>query len=204
MSRPIAVRHLLVRTDRLIRSLALPPLIAAAIGLIGCRDTPRPAAGDSASTARPAAPASSVPTPAARGDTIPISVVAIVDGTSYQAEGKGACESAADGSIYGIPASLWRASFTAPDTAGLRHLTLTVWQPKRGGAPLVTLSLQIDARTHQIATVAGGKSAGKASAKIEPNGERATLTIDGTTGDGTPLKIAVACARVSAVVPEGG
>ena len=49
-----------------------------------------------------------------------------------------------------------------------------------------------------------GKIAGKATGKIEHEGESATLTIDGTAGDGTRLKIAVACARVSAVVPEGG
>ena len=186
------------------RRTALRLLVTAGIGLIGCRDTPPPAAGDSASAARPAAPAPPVATPAARGDTVPLSIVAIVAGTSYQAEGKGACESAADGSIYGTPAALWRASFTALDNAALRHLNLTLWQPKSGGTPLVTLSLQIDARTHEIATVTGGKIAGKATGKIEHEGESATLTIDGTTGDGTRLKIAVACARVSAVVPEGG
>ncbi|MEO8450937.1 MAG: hypothetical protein ABI647_14165 [Gemmatimonadota bacterium] len=188
------------------RFSALPFVLAFGVGLVGCREAPKPAAqaarDSAAAPAPPPAPAPSAS--AARGDTIPLSVVAIAAGTGYQTEGKGACENAADASIFGTAASLWRASYTEPGHVALRHVNLTIWQPKGGGPAQITLAVQVEARTYDIATVKGGKIVGQGTATVERKDEGATLTVDGTAGDGTSLRVAVVCSRVGEVASQGG
>ena len=167
------------------------------------QDQPRgmPGAGADAAAEPPAA---SVPAQSESSNqgTVPMKVVATVDGKTYRSSGMGECASSAESSIYEVPATQWHAMYDGPD--GPSHLNLTVWRPKAGGGDMVGLSLMVGETTHSIATVKGGKLAGKGTPGVQPAGAGGTLTVTGTDQHGDEIEVAVECQRFDEVVAEGG
>ena len=190
------------------RSTLLAVLLAPALAACGDSRAPdhgtrdgQPASGSAtAAEARQGAAAAAEATPA--GDT-PIEITADVDGREVSVQGLGTCEHAAEGSIYGRPASLWAARFDGEETDELRHLSITFWR-ERGGAESVTLSLQVGGDVHRIATVEGGETHGSGAAALEGNAAAGTLEVKGTSDQGKAIEVRARCSRFTTMVAEGG
>ena len=189
-------------------------LIGSGLTSVACTDTPRAESGGERGEP-PRGPAAD-PAPSSRAETgapapsspgrraVPLEIAALVGGKRYQASGLGECEHTTEASIYGVPAALWRASYTASNGAGLRHLNLIIWQPKAGGADQVSLALQVGSTTHQIVTVEKGERMGRGTASVQSGGAAGTLTVEGEDGRGTPVRVAAECSRFREPVAEGG
>ncbi len=171
------------------------------------------ACGDSSPSAGAAAPATSAGAPAAAAaaaaphgvrDPVQLSVDVQVGGAHRVASGLGECTHTADASIYSVPAEQWRASLDPEEGSSLRHLSLTLWQPKAGGAMQVNLSLQGEGGDRSIATVQGGAVVGSATASAGMDGSAGVLTVQGREGEGVPMEVTVRCERVTVPVAEGG
>ena len=136
--------------------------------------------------------------------TVPMKIVATVDGKTYRASGTGECASSGEASIYEVPATLWHAIYEGQDGSELRRLNLTVWRPKAGGPDMVGLSLQTGETAHQIATVKGGRLAGSGTPGVQPAGKGGALTVAGKDEHGDAIELSVECERFDEVVAEGG
>jgi hypothetical protein len=101
------------------------------------------------------------------------------------------------------PAAMWSASSSA-SVGDLRHLNLTVWQLQSGGDDQVNVGLQLGDELHQIATVKGGPTGGKGTARVRPAGESGSITVTGQDGTGADLQLMVECQRFTEAVAEGG
>ncbi|HYC32720.1 MAG TPA: hypothetical protein VEB59_10570, partial [Gemmatimonadales bacterium] len=177
--------------------------VLVALSLAACGDgrdsssrdgAPRsaPAAGEAGTReARSRAAAAAAAEPA--GDT-PIEITARVGGREVAAKGLGACEHAADGSIYDRPASLWAARFDGGEGEDVRHLSLTFWR-ERSGTESVTMSLQVSSDVHRIATVEGGGKQGSGTAALEGDAAAGTLTVKGTSAEGEAVEVRARCSR---------
>lgn len=135
--------------------------------------------------------------------TVPMTIVAQVDGKTYRSSGMGECARSADASIYEVPATLWHAIYEG-EGAEPRSLNLTLWRPKSGGGHMVGLSLAIGETTHEIATVKGGRMAGSGTGGVGADGKGGTLTVTGEDDHGDAIELSVECERFDEVVAEGG
>ena len=59
-------------------------------------------------------------------------------------------------------------------------------------------------RSHQIATVKGGRMAGGGAPRVRPAGKGGTLTVAGKDDYGEAIELSVECERFDGVVAEGG
>ena len=83
-------------------------------------------------------------------------------------------------------------------------MNVTVWRPNAGGPDQVTLYLTLEEKTHRIATVTGGELLGRATASARREGDGGTLLVEGTTKDGTRIKLELSCTAFSEVVEGNG
>lgn len=193
-----------MRRLALLIACALSPLAA------GCGDEADSGPGANGAEPPAAGPATSADVPGAvtaaptGAGTIPLEIAAVVGDRGYQVTGVGECTHTTDASIYGIPAGQWRASYTGGGGDGIRSLNLTIWQPAAGGTDQANLSVRVGTGTHALATVQGGQMVGRGTAEVGRLGDGATLTVAGEDGEGTPLRVTVACAGVGEPVAEGG
>jgi hypothetical protein len=192
------------------RILLLTAALSAPLTGGGCRDNPPspPARDESAKT--PSQDQTQEPSAAGsrsqRGEegAVRLEITAEVRGKSYRAAGPGQCEHTIDASIYQVPAALWTARYSGEETAGLERVNLTIWEPKAGGAAQVSLALRTGEQEHQIATVQGGQREGKGSAVVRQSGRAGTLTVEGESGEGIPVRVTVSCPSFTAPIAEGG
>lgn len=161
------------------------------------------AARSGAAGAGEESPAAGPQSSSTRRGAVPMKVAVALNGDDEESRGTGECAGSADASIYGVPATLWRAAYQESDDDGPR-LDLTMWQPKSGGADMVTLSIWSDETTHRISTVKGGETVGSASAGMRPQGNGGILTVSGTDDHGHAVELSVECERFDEVVAEGG
>ena len=151
------------------RPVAWFGLAASAALFAACSDSaPRASGGPSDSPVGSGAPGSATASTSASGsaasglrDPVQLSVEVRGPGGRHLASGLGECQHTAEASIYGVPAELWRASFEAGESEDLNAVSLTLWQPKAGGAMQVNLSLRGRAGQRSIATVEGGTISGR-------------------------------------------
>ncbi|MBA3258727.1 MAG: hypothetical protein H0T68_04590 [Gemmatimonadales bacterium] len=193
------------------RLLLLAGALCATLPATACRDhppsVPAGAVSDEAATssdqASPAAATGSAAGAGQRGTT-PLEITAKVGGKSYRASGLGECQHTTEASIYQVPAALWVARYSAGEESDLEHLNLTIWEPKAGGAAQVNLSLRVEGGEHQIATVQGGQLEGKGAGSVRRSGQGGTLTVEGESGEGAPVRVAVSCPAFTVPIAEGG
>ena len=194
------------------RPVAWFGLATSAALFAACSDSaPRASGGPSDSPVGSGAPGSATASTSASGsaasglrDPVQLSVEVRGPGGRHLASGLGECQHTAEASIYGVPAELWRASFEAGESENLSAVSLTLWQPKAGGAMQVNLSLRGRAGQRSIATVEGGTISGRATASARREAEAAILSVNGEDADGTPVEVTVRCERVTVPVAEGG
>ena len=133
-----------------------------------------------------------------------VSLVAKVGGRVVPAEGSGECYTSAESTIYDVPATQWHATFNGPKNSDLQNVNVTVWRPKAGGPDQVTLFLTLANETHRIATVTGGELIGRATASALGEGAGGTLLVEGSTKDGTPIRLELRCSAFSEIVEGNG
>jgi len=133
-----------------------------------------------------------------------VSIVARVGARVIPAEGTGECYTSSESTIYDVPATQWHAMFTGLKSSDLRDVNVTVWRPNAGGPDQVTLYLTLEEKTHRIATVTGGELLGRATASARRQGDGGTLLVEGTTKDGTPIKLELSCNAFSEIAEGNG
>ncbi len=133
-----------------------------------------------------------------------VSLVAKVGGRVIPAEGSGECYTSSESTIYDVPATQWHATFNGPKTSDLQNVNVTVWRPKAGGPDQVTLFLTMQSKTHRIATVTGAELIGRAIASARIQGDGGTLLVEGTTREGTPVRLELSCSAFSEIVEGNG
>jgi hypothetical protein len=176
----------------------------------GAEGRPERASAAGSADTTPPAPLVGPPSPgpsAASGtglsDTVRLTAQVTVGGRVTSFAGMGECHHTADASIYEVPASQWSARVES-DTGALRHLNLTLWQPRAQPEVQVSLAATVGQSAYQIATVKGGQLRGTARAVIEPSGQGGTLKVDGRDADGRSVALTVQCSRFTEPVAEGG
>ena len=104
----------------------------------------------------------------------PVHVEFLVNGKPIRGQGPGQCKHEPNGSIYSAPASLWTVEFSDPKGGQVKHVTLTMWQPKSESPSQMSLVLDTGAGSHRIATVKGGQlvGVGTVSLRTEQSGGR--------------------------------
>ncbi len=131
--------------------------------------------------------------------------ISVTVGTkSYRARGNGECQHAPVASIYGNPAMLWRAGYSAAENANIPYLALTVWRPAGGSAEQFTLGMRVGSESYDVTTVKGSQLVGKGSAAVRNAGAGGRLEIKGEDAGGTDLTVLVSCATFTEAIAEGG
>ena len=159
------------------------------------------AAGDPSSAGLSA----SAPGAAGAGVRDPVRLTAAVevDGDRHKFSGLGECQHTTEASIYQVPAAMWSTRFST-ESGEFRHLSLTLWQPKAGGDTQISFAVGLGEDSYRIATVEGGETHGRGSARIERDGAAGTLHVDGEDANGRRIRLTVECPRFTEPVAEGG
>ncbi|MDQ3137833.1 MAG: hypothetical protein M3Q93_09655 [Gemmatimonadota bacterium] len=195
-------------------TLAWRPTLVALLLVAGCGGGDRPEAGLPDSIAPPSGAAggshdveSQDHTPASADrplrDPVQLMVTAEVDGARSTYSGNGECQHTTAASIYEVPASMWRASADAA-SGELRHLSLTLWQPKGAEGIQVSLALATAGQSHEIATLQGADPRGSGTGRVMPSGPGGSMHVSGKDAEGRSVRLTVECARWTEPVAEGG
>jgi hypothetical protein len=188
--------------------------LIAALLLAACggRDRPPAAGAETEADASRPAPAStgadgsgaaSVTTGRPLRDPVQLTVTAETDGARSTYRGPGECHHTADASIYEAPASMWSANADA-GSGELRHVNLTLWQPKATGEMQVSLGLTAGGVTYEIATVKGAELKGTGTGRVAPSGTGGSMQVEGKDAEGRSVRLTVECDRWTEPVAEGG
>ena len=164
-----------------------------------------PASAETAGDPASAGPSASAPGAAGAGlrDPVRLTAAVEVDGDPHKFSGLGECQHTTEASIYQVPAAMWSTRFST-ESGEFRHLSLTLWQPKAGGGTQVSLAVGVGEDSYRIATVEGGETHGRGSARIERDGAAGTLYVDGEDATGRRIRLTVECPRFAEPVAEGG
>ena len=140
--------------------------------------------------------------PNAPEQSSPVTLALAVGAQKYAETKPGQCKHAAKAAIYNTPAMMWTVQYSPSSSSSI---ALTLWRPTGADAtPQVNLSVQDGSKSHQISTVKGGTVSGRATVTFIPKGTGGRFEIDGTTADGVAIKGSIDCARITALVAEGG
>lgn len=122
-----------------------------------------------------------------------------VNGTPYTFKGQAVCHHLAMGSIYDIRAERWSVQQSEAD----RSAALTLWRPLTGGADMVTLSITLGGKRHDVNTVKSPnatKTEGSGSVRLSQQGGAGTFTVDATAASGAKVTGTIKCDQFT--VPE--
>ena len=115
-----------------------------------------------------------------------------VDGAPYTFKGPAVCHHLATGSIYDTRAERWSVQ---QSEAG-RNVALTLWRPLAGGTDMVTLSITLGGKRHNVNTVKSPnatKTEGSGSVRLSQQGAAGTFSIDATAASGAKITGAIRC-----------
>lgn len=136
--------------------------------------------------------------PEKRGAAMQVSLTA--GGQRYESSAPGHCTHAPTASIYGVVSELWKVEQQDND----KSLNFTLWQPKDGSRPMVSLTVTSGKASHRVNTVRGGTIAGSAKANLEPSGKGGTFTIYAKSAAGADIMGTVKCDAFAPHIAEGG
>ncbi len=134
---------------------------------------------------------------------VSVTIALEIGSESYKYTGPGTCRHALQASIYDLLAEQW----TMEGGDGLRNVTLTLWQPKKGAGDMVSLAVSSGGKTHVVNTVkvgADGSVRGSGTATLAPAGKGGTFTINATAADGAKIRGTIKCDAFLAPAPVGG
>ncbi len=122
---------------------------------------------------------------------------------SYDFTGTAQCRHAPQASIYDLPAEMW----SVQQSDGDRSLALTVWRPRSGDSSMLTLSVSVGGKRHEVTTVSvGGRGEVKGSGTVTfaAEGKGGTFAIRAKGADGAAIAGTVTCGAFTPLVAEGG
>lgn len=135
--------------------------------------------------------------PESQGSAMKVSLMA--GGQRYESSAPGHCTHAPTASIYGVVSELW----TAQQSDNGKSLSFSLWQPKDGSRPMVSLTVT-SGKTHRVSTVRGAAIAGNAKASLEPAGKGGTFTVYAKSAEGADIIGSIKCDAFAAHIAEGG
>ena len=121
-------------------------------------------------------------------------------GQRYESSAAGKCTHAASASIGGVASELWTAEQSDND----KSLRLSLWQPKDGTRPMVSLAVTSGSSSHRVSTVRGTPAAGNAKASFEPSDKGGTFTLYAKSAEGVDIIGTVTCGDFTPHVAAGG
>lgn len=134
----------------------------------------------------------------------PIAVEFLVNGKPLRGQGAGQCKHEPNASIYSAPASLWTVDFGDTKAGDLKHVTLTVWQPKNESPSQMSLALDTRAGSHRIATVKGGQLVGVGTVNFRSEKSGGRFDIKGKDAAGATIEGSITCPIFGNIIAEGG
>jgi len=135
--------------------------------------------------------------PESQGSAMKVALVA--GGQRYESSAPGHCTHAPTASIYGVVSELW----TAQQSDNGKSLSFSLWQPKDGSRPMVSLTVT-SGKTHRVSTVRGAEIAGSAKATLEPAGKGGTFTVYAKSAEGADIIGSIKCEAFAPHIAEGG
>jgi hypothetical protein len=133
-----------------------------------------------------------------RGAAMQVSLNA--GGQRYESSAAGKCTHAPTASIYGVVSELWTAQQSDND----KSLSLSLWQPKDGSKPMVSLTVTSGKTQHRVNTIKGAEIVGSAKASLEPSGKGGTFTVYAKSADGQDIIGTIKCDVFAPHIAEGG
>jgi hypothetical protein len=136
--------------------------------------------------------------PEKTGTSMQVSMMA--GGQRYESSAPGQCTHAPVASIYGVVSELW----TAQQSDAGKSLNLSLWQPKDGSRPMVSLTVTSGAASHRVSTIRGAAIVGNAKASLEPSGKGGTFTVYAKSAAGADVTGTIKCGAFAPHIAEGG
>jgi len=121
-------------------------------------------------------------------------------GQRYESSAAGKCTHAPTASIAGVASELW----TAEQSDNGKAVTLSLWQPKDGTRPMVSLTVTSGSSSHRVSTLRGAAPAGNAKASFEQSGKGGTFTLYAKSAEGADIIGTIKCEDFSPHAAEGG
>lgn len=121
-------------------------------------------------------------------------------GQRYESSAAGKCTHAQTASIAGVASELWTAEQS--DTG--KSLKLSLWQPKDGTRPMVSLAVTSGSSSHRVSNVRGAATMGNAKASFEPSGKGGTFTVYAKSAEGVDIIGTIRCDDFTPHAAEGG
>jgi hypothetical protein len=137
-------------------------------------------------------------TPEKSGTAMQVSFTA--GGQRYESSAAGQCTHAPTASIYGVVSELW----TAQQSDNGQSVNFSLWQPKDGSRPMVSLTVTSAKASHRVSTVRGATMAGSAKAQVEQAGKGGTFTVYAKSAEGADVIGTIKCATFAPHIAEGG
>jgi hypothetical protein len=136
--------------------------------------------------------------PEKTGTSMKVSLMA--GGQRYESSAPGECTHAPTASIDGVASELW----TAHQSDKGKSLNLSLWQPKDGSRPMVSLTVTMGSSTHRVSTVRGASIAGNAKTQFQTAERGGTITVYAKSAEGADIIGTIRCDRFAPHVAEGG
>ena len=148
-------------------------------------------------------PSRSARAPGARDEASTAEIALRAGSKEYRSSGPAECKSAAQASIYGIPA----AQYSVSQRSGNESVRMTLWQPKDGSPAMLSLYISSGASRYEVDTVKGGAkrdTKGSGTASLQKSGAGGVFTIEAKTVSGEAVAGKIACSRFGGIQAEGG
>jgi hypothetical protein len=136
--------------------------------------------------------------PEKSGTSMQVSLMA--GGQRYESSAPGQCTHAPVASIYGVASELW----TAQQSDNGKSVNFSLWQPKDGSRPMVSMTVTSGTTSHRVSTIRGAAIAGNAKASLEPSGKGGTFTVYAKSAEGADVTGRIKCAAFAPHIAEGG
>jgi hypothetical protein len=136
--------------------------------------------------------------PEKSGTSMQVSLTA--GGQRYESSAPGQCTHAPTASIYGAVSELW----TAQQSDNGKSLSLSLWQPKDGSKPMVSLTVSSGKSQHRVSTIKGAKIVGSAKTQFEAAGKGGTFTVYAKSAEGADIMGTIKCDAFAPHIAEGG
>ena len=121
-------------------------------------------------------------------------------GQRYESSAAGQCTHAPMASIYGVVSELW----TAQQSDNGNSVNLSLWQPKDGSPPMVSLTVTSGKASHRVSTIRGAAIAGSAKTQLAPAGKGGTFTVYAKSAEGADIIGTIKCDAFAPHIAEGG
>jgi hypothetical protein len=121
-------------------------------------------------------------------------------GQRYESSAAGQCTHAPTASIYGVVSELW----TAQQSDNGKSLSLSLWQPKDGSKPMVSLTVSSGKSQHRVSTIKGADIVGSAKTQFEAAGKGGTFTVYAKSAEGADIMGTIKCDAFAPHIAEGG